>query len=101
MAVKLHLMPIEPSRVKEIMMLHPDMIVQFDDYTQCLITPSKAHGQKRLYPFAKDIIGQWNWVVLRDDLIIVANRLVFQVVAEEHIMPGVSTLFGEYRGMVS
>jgi hypothetical protein len=99
---KLKLMPLEHVAVKEIISMFPDFIVQFDNFTQCLVTTSKTHGQKRLYPFSKDIVGQWPWVVPHgDDLIIVANRLVFQVAYEEHVMPGVSTLFCIYRGMVS
>lgn len=98
---KLKLMPIEPAPVMAIVREGPDFIVQFNNHTQCLITQDKAQGNRALYPFAKDIVGKWPWVVQIDDLVIVANMLVFQIVHEEHVLPGVSTLFCVYRGMVS
>lgn len=102
MAVKeLKLEPIKDAAVVEVMNLFPDFVVQFDNFTQCLVTTSKAHGQKRLYPFAKEIVGQWAFVQQHDDLIIVAKLLVFQIVYEEQAIPGVSTLFCVYKGMIS
>lgn len=102
MAVKeLKLEPIKDAAVMEVICLFPDFIVRFDNFTQCLVTTSKAHGSKRLYPFAKEIVGQWGFVVQHGDMIIVAKQLVFQVLYEEQAIPGVSTLFCIYRGMVS
>ena len=102
MAVKeLKLEPIKDAAVAEVICLFPDFIVQFDNFTQCLVTTSKADGQKRLYPFAKEIVDKWGFVVQQGDLIIVAKLLVFQIVYEEQAIPGVSTLFCVYKGMIS
>jgi len=102
MAIKeLKLEPIKDAAVMEVVCLFPDFIVQFENYTQCLVTPSKTLGSKRLYPFAKEIVGKWGFVSQQGDLVIVAKLLVFQILYEEQAIPGVSTLYCIYRGMVS
>jgi len=94
-------MPIEERPVRKVIADLPDFLVVFDNATQCIITPDKTYGQRGLYPFSKDIVEKWPWVVQHEDIVIVANQLVFLVVHEEHFMPGISTLFCVYRGMRS